>query len=273
MKTGAAEKKIRTSTYKSGEYFDSALFPVFRKQGARRKKFRPTSEVQERLNGYNSRMKLVRLLHANFTEGDTELHLTYNDKAMPQSEKEAKRDVQNFLRRVRRIYKKLSIELKYIWVTEKGAKSERVHHHITLSKGADRNELEDIWEKGYANSKRLRFNGDGLKGLAHYITKQKLYFRRWNCSKNLNKPDCSQRHNAVSNRTMKDIFDDFSEMGESLTIEKYSKLFEKLYPGYEVTSLEAEKNNVNQGYYIKIFGRRKKTLFRRRELICDEKRR
>ena len=57
--------------------------------------------------------------------------------------------------------------LKYIVVTERGKKGGRIHHHITVNGGIDRDELESLWGLGYANSRRLQFTENGLAGLAH----------------------------------------------------------------------------------------------------------
>ena len=93
-------------------------------------------------------------MHTNFTYDDYELHLTYSDEHLPDNEDRAKKDLQNFIRRAKRFYAKHGImELKYISITEKGEKSSRIHHHVTISGGVDRTELERLWGKGYANTK------------------------------------------------------------------------------------------------------------------------
>ena len=147
------------------------LRPVYRPAGSRCGRAKPTSEGQAKLNYINSQKELVRLLNANFTENDLEVHLTYRDEYLPTTREEADRRLRNYLRRLKRRYNKLDIELKYVYVTE-GGDGKRFHHHVTLSGGLTRDELEALWGFGYANSRRLIFNENGVEGLAKYITKQ-----------------------------------------------------------------------------------------------------
>ena len=237
------QRAYKSACYKAGEYIDGDIYPVYRPGGKRKGKFNPTSEMQAKLNDKYSKERLTRLLHLNFTKADYELHLTYADGNLPEDEAQAKKDVQNFIRRAKRLYKKAGIELKYIWVTEKGKKSERIHHHITLSGGVDRTALENLWVLGMANTKALKFTKDGLKGLSHYITKQPLYFRRYNCSKNLKQPEAHQLKTSISHKLMDALFDE----------ELARQFFEKQYPGYTLSSVEACINDVNGGYYVKFF--------------------
>lgn len=130
------------------------------------------SAAQAKLNQRHREEKLVRLLHANFTPDDLEIHLTYQQQ--PESPEEAQRLLRNYIRRVQRARKKQGLPpLKYIAVTEKGSKNGRYHHHVTLSGGMDRDELEKLWGLGYANSRRLQFTESGLAGLGHYIVKSR----------------------------------------------------------------------------------------------------
>lgn len=143
----------REKRYYCGEYLDVYIFPVYSQARGRSRKSKPTSEAQKKLNKRHSEEKLVRLLHANFTPDDLEIHLTYTEQ--PESPEDAKRELRNFLRRVQRRRKKLDLPpLKYIAVTEIGSKG-RLHHHVTVSGGLDRDELESLWGLGYANSRRF----------------------------------------------------------------------------------------------------------------------
>ena len=235
----------RERKYVCGDYMDVQIYPVYRKAGTRRSKAKPTSEVQQRLNDENAKRAFVRLVHANFSRHDIALHLTYDEFSLPADELTAKKDVQEFLRRVRRIYKKLGIELKYVWVCEKGERSNRVHHHLILSAGASRDVLEALWQKGYANSKRLRFTENGISGLAVYMTKQKLFFKRWNASKNLVRPVTEVNDYRYSAKKVRKLFS-FAE---------YPAKFSDFYPGYACPGIEgcfASINPQNRGYYISL---------------------
>lgn len=174
----------REKRYYCGEYLDVYIYPTYRQGRSRGKRSKPTSDAQAKLNQRHREEKLVRLLHANFTPDDLEIHLTYQQQ--PESPEEAQRLLRNYIRRVQRARKKQGLPpLKYIAVTEKGSKNGRYHHHVTLSGGMDRDELEKLWGLGYANSRRLQFTESGLAGLGHYIVKSPLYARAWNASKTL----------------------------------------------------------------------------------------
>ncbi len=113
----------REKRYYCGEYLDVFIFPVYSsgKKGSRGKRGKPTSAAQKKLNQRHREEKLVRLLHANFTPEDLELHLTHEEQ--PEDDEAAKRELANFLRRVRRYRKKHGLPpLKYIAVTERGEK-------------------------------------------------------------------------------------------------------------------------------------------------------
>ena len=183
---------IRESVYVCGNYMDADIYPVFQKPGRRRSRCNPTSEIQKRLNQKNAEKRLTRLVHTNFTEDDIALHLTYRPGEEPETKEGAQRDLQNYIRRLKRRYTKLGKEFKYISCTEYGKKTNRIHHHLIISGGLDRDEIEKLWGRGYANSIRLQFGPDGVTGLAHYIAKDKLFFRHWNQSRNLVQPEPAQ---------------------------------------------------------------------------------
>lgn len=72
MKTVYREKR-----YYCGEYLDVYIYPTYRQGRSRGKRSKPTSAAQAKLNQRHREEKLVRLLHANFTPDDLEIHLTY----------------------------------------------------------------------------------------------------------------------------------------------------------------------------------------------------
>ena len=240
----------REKKFICGDYMDVQIYPVYRKAGTRRGRAKPTSEVQQKLNSENARRAFVRLVHTNFTKRDIALHLTYDEDCLPCSEEEARNDVQKFLRKLRKLYKAKSIELKYVWVCEKGQRSSRVHHHLIVSAGVERDVIEELWDKGYANSKRLKFTEEGISGLAYYMTKQKMFFKRWSASKNLARPKEVVDDYRYSHKKVKELME-YAEMPS-----KYSDF----YTGFacaDVSSVEAVKNERNQGYYISLFMFRK----------------
>lgn len=75
MKTVYREKR-----YYCGEYLDVYIYPTYRQGRSRGKRSKPTSAAQAKLNQRHREEKLVRLLHANFTPDDLEIHLTYQQQ-------------------------------------------------------------------------------------------------------------------------------------------------------------------------------------------------
>ena len=232
-----------------GNYADVDIYPVFRKSGnLRRRRAKPTSEAQARLNQKNAEKKLMRLLHTNFSGKDYEIHLTYTNDNLPENDDEAIGDVQKFLRRVRAVYKSMGKDLKYIRVTEGKAGTRRYHHHVTLSGGVDRDVVEKLWELGYANCRRLQFAENGVEGLAMYITKESRGegyapgSRRFSCSKNLEKPKVIERDGRLAQRKVKELFEK----------ECSSAVVAPLYEGWCMAQSETLLNPVNGGYYISL---------------------
>lgn len=247
MRTVYREKK-----YTCGEYLDVFIYPVFetgKPVGGKRTKRRASTKAQEKLNQKHRKERLTRLLHANFTPEDLEIHLTY--AVQPENDKEAARFVRNYIRKIQRLRKKLGLPpLKYIVVTERGKKGGRYHHHITVNGGIDRDTLENMWEHGRANSRRLQFDENGLAGLGCYIVKSAVKFhadeekagkKAWSSSKNLVDPEPVTRDGRISGRKAKELAEKKQD----------STQFETLYPGYLASGpAEALYNDVNGGFYL-----------------------
>jgi hypothetical protein len=239
---------MRETVHVCGDYLDGDIYPVFQPAGKRRSKCNPTSYIQLLLNQRNAERKLIRLVHTNFNQEDIVLHLTYRDGSVPVPD-EAKRKLQNFLNRVKRLRKRLGLEpLKYISCTEISKRSGRVHHHVIMSGGVDRDMLEQLWGKGYANSKRLQFGDDGVTGLAKYMTKDKHFYKRWNQSRNLIKPEPIIRE-ITHARAASAIREIEYKRGHSY--------FEKIWPGWELTTADVISNPYNRGDYIRYEMRRR----------------
>lgn len=243
MRTVYREKK-----YTCGEYLDVFFYPVFetgKHSGGKRAKRKPSTDAQKKLNQRHREEKLARLLHANFTPEGLEIHLTY--RVQPESDEEAKRHLQNFIRRLKRYIAKHDLGvLKYIAITERGKRGGRYHHHVTIEieQGIDRDELEQLWTDteghGYANSRRLQFNEEGLEGLARYVVKSPAGKKSWFASRNLIDPEPKARDGRVSGKKVR-------EMAENI---QDGTQFEKLYPGYRCAKAETWHNDVNGGCYL-----------------------
>lgn len=240
----------REKKYICGNYIDLQIYPVFpvRKIKGRRTKMKPTSEIQQRLNDENANRKLSRYINANFQNGDYMLTLTYAPENVPADERQAKRDMQNFLRRVKRRYEKNQNELKYIWVMEKSKKG-RIHFHCVMTGGIDRTELERIWGLGFANTRALQFSENGVEGLVKYYTKDRLLYRRFNASKNLSKPIERQNDSRISKKRARELYN-VIEIPEEF--KKLYPEYEKNFGGFEVGTAEVEQNELNGQLYFSI---------------------
>lgn len=234
----------------TGDFMDGDIYPVYQAAGKRRKKCRPTSEIQKKLNQRNAEKHLVRVVRLNFGPEDIALHPTYRPGEEPGTAEEARKDLYNYIRRLKRIYKKRGLTLKYISCTERGKKSGRFHHHMIVSGGVDRDTLEKAWGKGYANSKRLQFEEDGLRALAHYMVKDETAFKRWNGSRNLEQPEPIVKDNEYN-------MGDVEDMRRAIEEGRAHAYFEALYPGYELIEATCSQNGVNRGWYISFEMRRK----------------
>ena len=157
----------------------------------RKKKSRPTAESVAAYNRRVSERDLMIKLHHNFKPGDLHVVLSYAGKE-PTAE-EAKREVDNFLRRLRRYFKKRDTELKWILATECGEK--RIHHHLVVSQ-MDTYDLDKLWTAGKAYPSHLDNSGDYRK-LASYMIKQSdetfrtpeaFSRQRFSCSRTIKNP-------------------------------------------------------------------------------------
>ncbi|WP_294352213.1 hypothetical protein [uncultured Clostridium sp.] len=238
---------IREKRIYSGNYLEVEVYPISKKeqQQKRRKKCKVSLPKQRNLNDKNARKHLRRLINTNFTDFDIVLHLTYDNKNLPSSEEEAKRNLSNFFRRVKNYRKRNGLEdLKYIAVTEykeatddKRTKT-RIHHHIVIS-GMDRDKLEELWGKGKANADRLQSNELGYEELANYISKDPKGNKRWTQSRNIKQPTIKVNDHKYSLRKAWDLF---YCQGER-------KLLEDLYPGYTLSTFKSTVNDINAGCY------------------------
>ncbi len=234
----------REKRFYCGDYLEVDIYPVFEYQRGRSKKRKPTSETQKKLNQRNAERKLIRLLNTNFTKRDIRFDLTYSDENYPDTPQDAQRELQNFLRRVKRYRKRHEMpDLKYVAVTEIGKRTARVHHHIVMSGGIDINTLADIWGRGYTTAKPLQFNEHGIVGIAKYLIKDPILGKRWCASRNLEQPKESQRDGRITQRKVREFHDSGSDNREEI---------EQLYEGYSLADVHPLYNDVNGGYYLTV---------------------
>ena len=241
-----------------GEYLEIDIFPVFEYQRGRSKKRKPTSETMKKLNQRNAERKLIRLLNTNFTKEDIRFDLTYDSDHCPDSPEDAQREMQNFLRRVKRYRAKHDLpELKYVAVTEVGSRGGRVHHHIVMSGGISINTLAEIWGRGYTTAKPLQFDEQGLAGIAKYLLKDEpVLSKRWSASRNLEQPKVSERDGRLPKYKVKEWHDSGYDNRAEI---------EKAYEGYALSEVKPYYNEINGGYYLTVLMYKKPAQKRRRK--------
>ena len=130
-----------------------------------------TAPKQTALNDKNAWLYLGRLINMNFGKGDYHLSLTYDEKYLPASAEDAKRDFERFIGKVKKLYeerggrrnasptRKRGVssvgegsplpKLRYIMVMSyssgKDGEPVRLHMHVIMSGGVDRTEIELLW--------------------------------------------------------------------------------------------------------------------------------
>ena len=242
------QRTYRERKHYCGDYLEVEIFPAYTKAKGRGKRKKPTSEIQQRLNQRHAEAKLRRLLHTNFTEADLFVTLTYDDAHLPPSVEDAQKHTQNFLRRVKRRCAKLGIELKYVYILERGQENGRIHIHMVISGGLDEDDLAVLWGMGKVKAAPLEFNEDGLAALAKYFSKgdaenggKPITWKRWVGSRNLVKPEVVERDGRLPHRKMAGLCQDGGD----------TDYLETEYCGYEIAPYSVEvAQDIYGGYYL-----------------------
>ena len=160
-----------------------------------------------------ARRRLALLMDANF--GRNDLHVTLTYRGTPPDYEQARKDVRNYLRAVKRMREKAGLpEMKYIYVLEEeggDGEKRRIHVHLMMTGGISREALEEKWGRGYANCDRLQpEEGTGLLELARYFTKleREKHRRAWSASKNLRQPRTTVSRTRMSNARVRRLCQD-----------------------------------------------------------------
>lgn len=254
--------KYRVKTIKSGDMLEVESYPIWSIPMGRRKKKGSSSKAQQRLNDRNTIKHVTRLVHTNFTPDDMWATWTYKDGKLPADPEQAKKDMQNFIRRLKRWLKKQpqykDYELKYIYVTEfddGSGKKTRVHHHM-ITNFPDRDIAEDLWNGGgRVQTRRLQPDDFGLEGLVRYVLKDKKKnpTKRYTISRNMKKPKVTIADSKMTRRR-----------AEKIATEEVSAqgLFEKMYKGYKFNDIEVKFSEFVSGAYLYVRMKRIDTLIK-----------
>ncbi|MBQ7887305.1 MAG: hypothetical protein IJ313_10480 [Clostridia bacterium] len=274
----------RVKTVKAGPMLDVECYPIWDTKTATAAKTEAEQErhrkAQAKLNKKNAEKKLKWLLDENFGPCDISITLKYHDHCQPESEKTALKDVQNYIRRIKRLRKKRKLpEIRYVYVIEEtnGARGRRFHCHLVMSgDGIEAGEAICKWTehvKGYTYMGQVRPGTNErstfLEALAKYMLddtkaerdpqkdgknpQKRAMKRMWNCSKNLRNPAdyATTADKKISIRKAQKIAE---TMDDGVTAEL---IFEKLYPGYALVLddkgkpvIDVKRSRWTSGVYI-----------------------
>lgn len=194
-----ASKKQRRKVVIAGRYMRSIQYTLNSDPDVRRTRAPKTeisSVAQEAMNLKHSWQKLKALLAANFAPTDLVVTLTYTDASLPPTRRAAENRLKLFIRRLRAERRADGKDLKYIYVTELGHSSGRLHHHIILnSTGQDFDAVRRLWSMDGDNIDFSPIWTKGYDGWARYLSKEPREIgrhyvgeRMWRSSMGLVKP-------------------------------------------------------------------------------------
>lgn len=249
LRKSSKKYKYYLKTILSGNMLEAEVYPIYEKKSdtPRRDKDKVSKESQDNLNDKNARKKFIRLVNTNFSKNDLLITLTYEDKYLP-TQKQAKKDVQNYIRRLKNYREKQGLpELKYIYVIEyvdeeeqHKSKKIRVHHHILINK-MDRDAAENLWKRGRVDARRLQPDDFGLEGIARYLLKDPKG-KRWYRSRNLKEPAIHRSVTKLSKRKAEKI---------ALNTGDIPEMFEKLYADkYRFNDCQTYISDITGGVYL-----------------------
>lgn len=241
----------RTRTTVAGPRLEVEIYPILGRDAAgraRAAKKNETPESMKKLNRERAIRHLIQLADANLTDRDIHVTLTYRKAP---TEKRAYADVDNFIRTVKRRREEYGLSpLKYFYTVEgnENGTKEQLHAHVLMSGGISREELEEIWAKGWANADRLQPDERGLEAIIRYITKEQKK-RLCHKSRNMVKPKQRTSDSKVSNAKVKRIARDFDAEAK--------EIMEKLYPKYMFVDDVVKLSDSVDGAYIRVLMRRR----------------
>ena len=140
----------------------------------RNRKRKRTPEEMERQNRSNRARNIRLLILGNFKKG-WHIILTYPKESRPATPEEAKKELQKFNRKMKRIFEKAGFTYKWIAVTEIGSRG-AVHHHLILEDihtdtFATQDAVLECWKVGKKNFSPLYADGE-YEELADYLAKK-----------------------------------------------------------------------------------------------------
>lgn len=256
--------KYRVKTIKSGPVLECEIYPIWtgaKTDKRQARKLNNTKKSRRNLNLRNAQKHLVRLCNANFSTGDMWATLGYDEEHLPATEALAKKDMQNYIRRLQRYIKKHKYpELKYIYVTEFG--EARIHHHIIMN-FPDRNIAEELWGKCmYPQARNLKPDDEGITKLAKYIGKEigrkkkAIQTKSYTPSRNLKQPKITVADSKMTKRKL-----------EKLATEEVNahEVFERMHKNYQYSGMQIKHSHYVAGAYVYVTMKRIEPLKKRKD--------
>ena len=245
----------RRKTIKAGDTIEEEIIPVYRsRKGGVNLKPLPNREKAQRHNAKVAAKSCKHLINTNFGSNDLHVTATYSGPELPTQE-QCEKDVRNFIRRINYERKKRGLpSAKYIYVIEGKTEEDkriRVHTHILLEGGLDRDTVENLWKagrqtgapRGTCNADRLQPGDMHLSPLAGYLMKDPKGRKRWKPSKNLKKPVVYISDTAVKRKHVAGL-----ARGEINAMDYW----QKKYPGYVVRDVQIRTNSFAAGAAISV---------------------
>lgn len=204
-----------------------------------------TPEEIKAVNQANKEKKVRHLIKENFHAGDFFITMNFCDEYIGRSLTSLKKkEIKNFLDRMRREYKKAGEPFRFIVRIELGARRKRPHIHIIMNRIPNLDQIiRRQWTYGgrmVPHFEPISDDPDTPARLAEYVTKvseeqqieadavcegdvSKLMV--YSCSRNLSRPQPKKR--IIRNRTMRSIFNKDLVPADGFYIDKNSKTLKR----------------------------------------------
>lgn len=258
------ERTIEGGPFKLFSLYTRTLSQEMALKEPRGRKQKVSNISKQKWNEHWSKKRAELKFYKNFGEGDYYGTWTHNNANMPKRPEDFKKDKENVLKKLHRLYKKEGFVLKYMWFTSYQFSSDekyvqRIHHHVILSKGPSCDDVEGCWSKGSGKNKKkigrtdlkiIQPDDDGsLKGLAHYLTHQEKWDgrtwknmqKRWSTSRNLIEPTETTNDSKWSQRKL-------AEIGKAN--DDGVELILSMFPGHKIIGDVYKKYDDDRGWYI-----------------------
>ena len=278
---------IKEKNTKAGKLLDIDFYPCFdngKKIPSGPKITKGSTEAQKKYNDIKAQKNVIYLINENFDENDLIGHLTYAPEYAPQNEDEARRDMVNALRRIKRMRErelekviaalkklpydetfadlrkklelkrdKLSAPFKYMYVIEKVTYqrgpfkgNDNWHFHIFMTGGLERSEVEAIWKKGVrSNVDQFQPDRFGPEAMAKYMAKDPQGTKRFACSRNM-----SRTYKQPKIKNARFGAGHLAKLSQERCDD--AQYWEKKYPGYRFLRAFPRFNEYNAHWYLTV---------------------